>query len=94
MRKSKKIPDEALASRPLTTLTGVARIMGLNRATLYRRVNNGKANLSCLPQRITMRGTYYDLEAVYQRMLPGADAQTIALLMYDFIQEHGRLIRQ
>ena len=93
MRKSKKTPDEALASRPLTTLTGVARIMGLHRATLYRRVRNGKADLADLPHRITMRGTYYDLQAVYRRMLPGANDQTIALLMFDFIQENGRLIR-
>ncbi len=93
MRKSKKTPDEVLASRPLTTLAGVARIMGLDKATLYRRVRRGNANLSDLPQRITVRGTYYDLEAVYQRMLPGANDQTIALLMFDFIQDNGRLIR-
>lgn len=93
MRKFKKRPDEALESRPLTTLTGVARIMGLDRATLYRRVRKGKANLSDLPHLITVKGTHYDVEAIYQKMLPGANDQTIALLMFDFIQENGRLIR-
>lgn len=94
MRNRKKTPDKTAYPRPYTTLTGVARIMGLDRATLYRRVNSEKIDLSALPQKITTKGTYYDLEAVYQRMLPGADAQTIALLMFDFIQENGRLIRQ
>ena len=93
MRRSKKTPDNTLGARPSVPISGVARIMGLHRATVYRRMGDGRLDLSGVPQEITKLGTFYDVEALFQRMMPGAEADTIALEMLRFIQNNGRLVR-
>ena len=51
MRRSGKRADIDLDSRPKTTAGGIARLIGANRTSLYRRIQEGKLNLDSIPRK-------------------------------------------
>lgn len=93
MRKAKNKPDDEVAARLQVTLGGVARIMGISRNAIYKRARTGKLNLNGIPREVLRTGTWYDLEAIFERFTPGVDDTTRGLLIFEFIKENARVIR-
>lgn len=93
MLKSRKKPTGGPDKRAETGMPGVAKILGVDRATVYRRIERKTFSLEGVRARVTGRGHRYDLHGVFQRVYPDADDNTITMMMYDFRQKHGRLTR-
>lgn len=92
MRQSK------MDTRPKLTKKGVAAVLGINKGTLWRRVQAGTFSFDGIPFTVWVRKPYhvklYDMEAVFKRVYPGASRDGLARLMYTFREQHnGELIR-
>lgn len=74
-------------------ITGVAFLLGVSRATVYRRIERGTFSLVGVKVMLTTRGALYDMEDVFKRVFPSADDNTIAGLMYEFMRTNRGLVR-
>jgi len=74
-------------------MRGVGALLGLHKATVYRRINNGDFSLEGVPFRETRRGILYDLEGVFEVVFPAAEKETIYLMMFAFMQNNRGLIK-
>lgn len=93
MRRSKNTPDISNDLRPKMNMSGVAKLMNVNKATLYRHINRELFSLAGVPMLITRSGNLYDMEGVFQKVFPSADGNKIADLMYDFMRENRGLVK-
>ena len=93
MRRSGKRAEIDLDSRPKTSAAGIARLIGADRQSVYRRIREGTLNLDNIPRKITTSGTLYDLESIVMRYFPSADGNMVATIMLNFMQENGGLVR-
>ena len=80
-------------SRPTVSMTDIGKILGLSRATVYRRIERGRLSLEGIPVLVTRNVNLYDMEAVFERVFPSADKNTINMMMFQFLQAN-RKVRQ
>ncbi len=81
-------------TRAVVTMLGISKFLGVSRKTVYNRINTRKLDLDNIPRAETSRGILYDLEAFARQEHPNADDNGIAMILYQFKQEHGRYVRQ
>lgn len=93
MRRTRKKAGETDRTRPKVTMRGVGAVLGLHKATVYRRINNGDFSLDGVPFRVTTRGILYDLEGVFHVVFPSAEKETINMMMFAFMQNNRGLIK-
>lgn len=77
----------------MIAVRGIARLIGKSRRTVYRRIQEGKLDIDGVPSKQTTAGKVYDMEGVIRRFFPSADGNLVATMMYDFMQEHGGLVK-
>ncbi len=93
MRRAKKTPDRGADSRPKLTVTGIGKIIGVSRATMYRRIRMEHFSLKGVPVVQTTGGNLYDMERVFKLVFPSADSNAIAGFMFDYMQKYGGLVK-
>ncbi len=93
MRRAKNRPDHDADSRPKLNMKGVARLLGVSRRTVYRRIERDTFSLVGIGVLVTTGGNLYDMEGIFRRVFPSADSNTIARLMFDFIQQNRGLAK-
>lgn len=93
MRRSKNTPDAAADSRPKLTIKGVGAVLGVSTSTMYKRLRRHTFSVEGIPVMKTRHGNLYDMEAIFKRLFPSADDNTIAGLMYDYMQKHRGLVK-
>ena len=93
MRKGKNRQGDKVDSRPKLTMTGIGKVLGVSRATVYRRLERERFSLEGIPMLETSRGNFYDMESVFKMILPSADKNTIAMMMFDFMQKNESIVK-
>jgi len=93
MLTERQLREKELDSRPQVSLAGVARILGLKRTTAYNRRQRGILMiLDDVPFVQTRTCLLYDMQTIFEKVVPTADGNKIADLMYEFIQKNGNLV--
>jgi hypothetical protein len=85
--------DDSADFRPKLNMRGIGKVMGLSRATVYRRLERETFSLEGIPMLVTSYGTFYDMEGVFKKVFPSADSNTISELMYDFMQRNKSTVK-
>lgn len=93
MRGVKKKPDSDADSRPKLNIQGVAKLLGVSRRTVHRRIERKTFSLVGIRVVMTTAGNLYDMEGLFKRVFPSADGNTIAQLMWDFMEKNRGVVR-
>ena len=94
MRNRKNPRKDQASLLPGLKVTDIAKIIGVNKSTLYRRCKRGQFSFDVFPQVQTRNGVKFDTEGVFRLLFPSADDNTIALMMFDFLQTNKRVRRR
>ena len=86
MRTGKGRKKEADDSRPTLTMREIGLVLGISRQSLVRRIERERFSLVGIPSSVMKNGNLYDMEAVFKRVFPSADDNTISLMMFMFFQ--------
>ena len=91
MQRGKSLKKAIHDSRPHVSMKEIGKLMGINRATVYRYIDKEWFSLEGIPVTYTTQGKQYDMEAIFQRLFASANKNTISLMMFQFIQSNKRV---
>lgn len=93
MRRGKNKLDHDADSHPKLTMNGIARLLGVSRRTVYRRIERESFSLVGIRVLVTTGGNLYDMEDLFRRVFPSANGNTRAALMFDFMEKNRGLAK-